>query len=233
MLDIVDIHTYYGESHVLQGLSLDVVAGQVVAVLGRNGVGKTTLARSVMAFTPPRRGQIRFKGRTISHWSAHRIAREGIAIVPQGRRIFASLTVREHLEIGARTPPGRPPAWSIARLYERFPRLGERCDTRAGNLSGGERQMLAIARALVANPDLIVMDEPTEGLSPPMVAQVGTLIGELASAGTGILLVEQNLGFALGVAHHVHVMDKGRLVWSGSPEALAADAQVRSEYLGV
>jgi len=225
---IEDIHTYYGESYVLQGVSLTVEEGKVATILGRNGVGKTTLIRSVMAFTAPRRGQIRLRGEDVTGWPAHRIARHGVALVPQGRRIFPSLTVREHLDIAAR--PGK---WHAESLFELFPRLRERASNRAATLSGGERQMLAVARALMSNPQIVLMDEPTEGLSLVVVEQLAELMRSLKAAGVTILLVEQNLEFALSLADEAYVMDKGRIVHRSSAQALLENEEVKRTYLGV
>jgi branched-chain amino acid transport system ATP-binding protein len=227
-LVIEDIHTYYGESYVLQGISLSVEAGRVATILGRNGVGKTTLIRSVMAFTPPRRGQVRLLGEDVTGWPAHRIARHGVALVPQGRRIFASLTVREHLEIAAR--PGK---WNAESLFDVFPRLRERASNRAATLSGGERQMLALARALISNPQLLLMDEPTEGLSLIVVEELGALTRRLKAMGVTILLIEQNLEFALSLADEAYVMDKGRIVHRSSAASLLQNDDVKRTYLGV
>jgi branched-chain amino acid transport system ATP-binding protein len=227
-LVIQDVHTYYGESYVLQGVSLSVESGRVATILGRNGVGKTTLIRSVMAFTPPRRGQVRLLGKDVTGWPAHRIARHGVALVPQGRRIFASLTVREHLDIAAR--PGK---WNAESLFEVFPRLRERASNRAATLSGGERQMLALARALISNPQVLLMDEPTEGLSLVVVEELGDLTRRLKAMGVTILLVEQNLEFALSLADEAYVMDKGRIVHRGSADSLRHDEEVKRTYLGV
>jgi branched-chain amino acid transport system ATP-binding protein len=227
-LVIQDVHTYYGESYVLQGVSLSVESGRVATILGRNGVGKTTLIRSVMAFTPPRRGQVRLLGKDVTGWPAHRIARHGVALVPQGRRIFASLTVREHLEIAAR--PGK---WNAESLFEVFPRLRERASNRAATLSGGERQMLALARALISNPQVLLMDEPTEGLSLVVVEELGDLTRRLKAMGVTILLIEQNLEFALSLADEAYVMDKGRIVHRGSADSLRHDEEVKRTYLGV
>src|ERR687887_2803543 len=163
MLEVRDIHTYYGDSYVLQGVSLQAERGTVVAVLGRNGMGKTTLMRSIIGFTPPRRGRVRFKGDDVTRWPPFRLVERGMALVPQGRRVFASLTVRENLEVARRSRDGR---WTLARVLELFPRLGDRAQNRANKLSGGEQQMLAIGRALMTDPDLLLMDEPTEGLAP-------------------------------------------------------------------
>ncbi len=229
MLEVAGLHTYYGGSHVLQGVSLTVGAGEVVAILGRNGMGKTTLIRSIIGFTPPRRGTVRFKERDITGWPSFRMTALGIALVPQGRRVFPSLTVRENLDV-ARRGDGR---WSLAEVYAVFPRLREREGNRANKLSGGEQQMLAIGRALMSNPDLLLMDEPTEGLAPLLVREVGRVIGELRSQGLSILLVEQNLPLALSVADRVHILSRGQIVHSGTPAELLANEDVKSRYLGV
>ncbi len=229
MLDVADVHTYYGESHVLQGVSLTVGPSELVAILGRNGMGKTTLIRSVVGFTPPRRGAVRFKGVDVAGWPAFRMVAQGMALVPQGRRVFPSLSVRENLEV-ARRGNGR---WNLARVYQLFPRLRERAKNRANKLSGGEQQMLAIARALMSNPDLLLMDEPTEGLAPLLVREVGRAIGELKREGLSILLVEQNLPLALSVADRVHILSRGTIVYTGKPDELAANEEVKSRHLGV
>ena len=229
ILAVGEVHTYYGDSHVLQGVSLDVAAGEVVAILGRNGMGKTTLIRSVVGFTPPRQGRVRFRGDDVTAWAPFRRIERGMALVPQGRRVFPSLSVRENLEV-ARRGRGR---WSVDRVQELFPRLRERAGNRANKLSGGEQQMLAIARALMSNPSLLLLDEPTEGLAPLLVREVGRVIGELKREGLSILLVEQNLPMALGVADRVHILSRGQIVYGGSPAALAADEDVKSRFLGV
>ena len=229
MLDVADLHTYYGESHVVQGVSLGVGAGEVVTILGRNGMGKTTLIRSIVGFTAPRKGRVTFKGEAITGWPPYLLVARGMAIVPQGRRVFPSLTVRENLAV-ARRPGGR---WTEARVYELFPRLRERAQNRAGKLSGGEQQMLAIGRALMTNPDLLLMDEPTEGLAPLLVREVGRVIGELRREGLSILLVEQNLPLALSVADRAHILSRGRIVHTATPDELAADEGIKSRYLGV
>lgn len=229
MLHVQDIHTYYRDSYILQGVTLKLEPGQVVALLGRNGVGKTTLARSIVGLTPAKRGNILFKDVDITHMPAHRIARMGIGLVPQGRRVFRSLTVREHLQVTARGD-GR---WTFERIIELFPNLHERLRSLAGKLSGGEQQMLAAGRALVGNPALLVMDEPTEGLAPLMVRELGSAIESLKQAGTSILLIEQQLAFALRYADIVFIMSKGRIVHQCTPAELAADAETRARYLGV
>jgi branched-chain amino acid transport system ATP-binding protein len=229
MLSVRDIHTYYRDSYILQGVTLELKPGQVVALLGRNGVGKTTLARSIMGLTPARRGKILFKETDITRMPAHRIARMGIGLVPQGRRVFRSLTVKEHLQVTARGQ-GR---WSFERIVELFPNLRTRLRSLAGKLSGGEQQMLAAGRALVGNPALLVMDEPTEGLAPLMVRELGRAIESLKQAGTSILLIEQQLAFALRYADIVFIMSKGRIVHQCTPAELAADAETKARYLGV
>jgi branched-chain amino acid transport system ATP-binding protein len=188
VLAVADVHTYYGDSHVLHGVSLGVAPGEVVAILGRNGMGKTTLIRSVVGFTPPRRGRVSFKGDDITGWAPFRRIERGMALVPQGRRVFASLSVRENLDV-ARGGAGR---WDRERVFSLFPRLRERAPNRANKLSGGEQQMLAIGRSLMGNPALLLMDEPTEGLAPLLVREVGRVIGELKREGLSILLVEQS-----------------------------------------
>jgi branched-chain amino acid transport system ATP-binding protein len=229
VLHVQDIHTYYRDSYILQGVTLKLEPGQVVALLGRNGVGKTTLARSIVGLTPAKRGNILFKDVDITHMPAHRIARMGIGLVPQGRRVFRSLTVREHLQVTARGD-GR---WTFERIIELFPNLHERLRSLAGKLSGGEQQMLAAGRALVGNPALLVMDEPTEGLAPLMVRELGSAIESLKQAGTSILLIEQQLAFALRYADIVFIMSKGRIVHQCTPTELAADAEIKARYLGV
>ena len=229
MLEVAGIHTYYGDSHVLHGVSLAVADGEVLTILGRNGMGKTTLIRSIIGFTPPREGTVRLKGQDVAGWAPHRLVERGMALVPQGRRVFPSLSVRENLEV-ARSGNGR---WTIERVYELFPRLRERAGNRANKLSGGEQQMLAIGRALMSNPALLLMDEPTEGLAPLLVREVGRVIGQLKREGLSILLVEQNLPLALGVADRVHILSRGQIVYTGAPAALAADEEVKARYLGV
>ncbi|MBI2189759.1 MAG: ABC transporter ATP-binding protein [Acidobacteria bacterium] len=225
MLAVTDLHTYYGESHVLQGVSLDAARGAVTAVLGRNGVGKTTLCRSLVGLTPARAGRIALNGVDITRLPPYRIHRLGVSLVPQGRRIFPSLTVRENLAIAARG--------DLDRVFSVFPRLAERAGHRGNELSGGEQQMLAIARALVARPLLLVLDEPTEGLAPVLVAEVAAVIRRLREEGTSILLVEQNVAFAVKLADWAHVMSRGRIVHSTDPAALWNNEEVKTQLLGV
>ncbi len=234
-LVVEDVHTYYGESYVLQGISLAVEEKAIAAVLGRNGVGKTTLIRSVISFTPPRRGRIVLNGTDVTGWPAHRVSRAGVGLVPQGRRVFPSLTVREHLEIAEREPSdGAVRAkWHMDSVFDLFPQLRERASNRAGTLSGGERQMLAVARALMSNPRFLLMDEPTEGLSPFVVADLRRLVLQLKASGLSILLVEQNLEFALAVSDYTYVMDKGKIVHQSVPTELMQNEQIKHTYLGV
>jgi branched-chain amino acid transport system ATP-binding protein len=230
MLRVNDIQTYYGDSHVLQGISLRMESGQVVGILGRNGMGKTTLIRSIIGFTPPRKGQVLFKERDITAWPSNRVVGLGLGLVPQGRRVFPSLTVAENLAVAAKRNGG---PWTVERVMELFPRLRERRENRAGKLSGGEQQMLAIARALMTNPELLLMDEPTEGLAPLLVREVARVIENLKSEGLSILLVEQNLPLALRVCDQVHVLSRGRIVHSSAPQALWANEEIKRRYLGL
>jgi branched-chain amino acid transport system ATP-binding protein len=227
-LVVEDVHTYYGESHVLHGVSLSVSPGEAVALLGRNGAGKTTLIRSVVGFTAPRQGRVMWDGASIGGWPPYRIARHGVALVPQGRRIFAPLTVRENLLLGARSS-----GWTLERVFDLFPRLRERQDQAGGTLSGGEQSMLAIGRALLTNGRLLLLDEPSEGLAPAIVQEIGRIAGGLKGHGLSILLVEQNYHLALRVADRVYVMSKGQIVWEGAPAALEANEDVKRRYLGV
>ena len=231
MLELRDVHTYYGESHILHGVSLEVKEGTVVALLGRNGMGKTTTIRSIMGFTPACQGVIRFKGVDITHRRRHEIARLGIGLVPQGRRIFPSLSVSENLKLAARGSD-RPDSWTLERVYSSFPVLKERAKLKGNLLSGGEQQMLTFCRALMTNPDLLLMDEPSEGLAPAIVQTVGRTIAMFKENGLSILLVEQNLGLALSVADHVYIMNKGMIVHECTPEGLQANEEIRNKYLG-
>jgi branched-chain amino acid transport system ATP-binding protein len=228
MLELDAIETYYGESHILHGVSIRVAEGEAVALLGRNGAGKTTLIRSVAGFTPPREGRVLFGGQPVQAWPAYRIARQGLALVPQGRRIFSPLTVSENLTLGA-----RPGEWTLDRVYALFPRLDERALQPGGTLSGGEQQMLAIGRALMTNGRMLVLDEPSEGLAPIVVREIGRVVRGLKGGRLSMLLVEQNYHLALQVADRVYVMNKGQIVWEGTPSALEADEDVKRRYLGV
>ena len=231
ILDVDDIHTYYGDSYVLQGLSLGLEAGQILGVLGRNGVGKTTMVNSIMGFNPPREGSIRFKGTDITRAQSFDIVREGVGLVPQGRRVFKSLSVEENLRVAERKSERQ--GWSVERVLGLFERLRERRRQRAGTLSGGEQQMLAIGRSLMTNPECLIMDEPTEGLAPLIVQYVWDVIRRLRREGLAILVVEQNVSVALQLVDHVCVISKGRVVHSSSPQALQADEDVKSRFLGI
>ncbi len=232
MLELLDVHTYYGESYILKGVSLTVGKGDsVVALLGRNGMGKTTTIRSIIGFTPPRRGIIRFRRKDITHLPPHQIAQMGIGLVPQGRYVFSALSVRENLTMSARIR-GEEKSWSLDRVFSRFPVLKERSHCRGSQLSGGEQQMLVIGRALMTNPDLLLMDEPSEGLAPLMVKEITRMIGQLKESAFCILLVEQNLPMAMGVAGYVYVMSKGTVVHDCPVDALRENEEVKAKYLG-
>tara|TARA_B100000315_G_scaffold253902_1_gene293757 strand:- start:293 stop:988 length:696 start_codon:yes stop_codon:yes gene_type:complete len=231
MLKVIDIHTYYGDSRVLQGISLELGEGSIVGILGRNGMGKTTLIRSIIGFTPPRQGRILFNDIDITHMSPHKRAKLNLGLVPQGRRIFPSLSVRENLTIGVRKQASGE--WNEERIYSLFPRLKARLDHKGNELSGGEQQMLAIARALMTNPSLLLMDEPTEGLAPLLVRDIGKVIVQLTEEGLSILLVEQNVPFALKVTNYIHVLSKGTIVHSSPPEELWDREDIKTQYLGL
>ena len=231
LLEVFDIHTYYGDAYVLQGLSLTLEQGQILGLLGRNGVGKTTLVNSIMGFTPPRRGRILFKGTDITGASSVVTVRGGIGLVPQGRRVFPTLTVEENLQVAERGANRH--GWTLERVYALFPRLAERRPQRARTLSGGEQQMLAIGRGLMTNPDCLIMDEPSEGLAPIIIQGVWEVIGKLREEGLSILLVEQNASLAVQLVDYVHVLERGRVVYSATPHELWANDAVKSSYLGI
>jgi branched-chain amino acid transport system ATP-binding protein len=231
ILEVRDLHAYYGKSHILQGVDLDVGSGEVVALLGRNGVGRSTTIKAIMGEVAPR-GAIRFKGERITGWPSYRIARLGLGYVPEHRDIFPTLTVRQNLILGEKDPK-HPGKWRLADMLAMFPNLAARADTAAGVLSGGEKQMLTICRTLMGDPDLIMIDEPTEGLAPLIVKQVGELMREIARRGVAILLVEQKLTLALDISQRAYVMGHGRVVFSGTPAELRANAAVRREWLEV
>ena len=228
MLDVRNIHTYYGLSHILFGLSLKVSKGEVVCLLGRNGVGKTTTLKSIIGLTPPKAGQIYFKGQEITKTATNRMVKLGISFVPDNRRIFADLSVRENLEIAAGIKTG---TWDLAKVHGLFPVLKRVENRRGGNLSGGEQQMLSIARALLGNPELLILDEPTEGLAPLIVRELEEQILELCSTGISILLAEQNLKSALTLANRCYVLERGQVRFEGTVEDLAENEDVRSKYL--
>jgi branched-chain amino acid transport system ATP-binding protein len=231
ILEVRDIHTYYGDAYVLQGLSLQLEQGQILGLLGRNGVGKTTLVNSIVGFNPPRRGSIYFKGVDITSDSSFAIVRSGMGLVPQGRRVFPTLSVEDNLLVAEQSMERH--GWNKERVFSLFPRLRERRSQRAKTLSGGEQQMLAIGRALMTNPDCLIMDEPSEGLAPIIINGLWEAIATLKKEGLSILLVEQNAALALRLVDFVHVISKGRVVFSGSPIELRDNQDVKSRYLGI
>jgi branched-chain amino acid transport system ATP-binding protein len=231
MLAITGLNTHYGASHVLQGVDLAVPQGRICSVLGRNGVGKTTTLRTVMGLVAPSGGQVMLDGTDITGWPPHRVARAGVAYVPEGRLIFPDLTVVENIRVAERNPSR---TWPITRLMELFPSLRERAASRGGYLSGGEQQMLAIARALVSDPKVMLLDEPSQGLAPLVVRELAEVIRRLPSDGVTVLLIEQNLRLAEAVADEIHIMVKGRVVYAASPEQFRAqEAEIRGRYLTV
>ena len=231
MLQLADIHTYYGQSHVIQGVSLKVQSNQIVCLLGRNGAGKTTVINSVIGLTPPREGKVFFKGRDVTGLPVHRIAQEGVGLVPQGRRIFKYLTVLENLKVASGNSADLNS--NLDKIYARFPVLRERSKAKGGQLSGGEQQMLAIARALLTNPSLLLLDEPTEGLAPMFAESLGRIIGGLAEKELSILLVEQNIPLALSLADYIYILSNGKIVHESTPQALMDNTQIMDQYLGV
>jgi branched-chain amino acid transport system ATP-binding protein len=229
ILEVRGIDAFYGLGHILHGLSLEVAEGEVVALLGRNGAGKTTTMRCITGLTPPRKGEIRYKGRDIAGAEPHRISRMGIALVPETRGIFSDLTCHENLAMGRRAGS----RWQMNTVLERFPKLRERLASKGRQLSGGEQQMLAIARALLTGPELLLLDEPSQGLAPLVVSAVMDTIRSLKAERVSMLLVEQNAEMALQLADRVYVIDHGTVVFEGTPGALRADRQVTATYLGV
>jgi branched-chain amino acid transport system ATP-binding protein len=232
-LALAGVDAFYGESHVLHQVSFALDAGKVLALLGRNGAGKTTCMGTIIGFLPPRRGEIRLFGEVISGLAPEAIARRGVGFVPQGRRIFPTLTVRENLIVAARSRAGAPAPWNLERVVHLFPRLEERLQQVAGSLSGGEQQMLAIGRALMGNPRVLLMDEPSEGLAPLIVAEVGRTIARLKEEGQSILLVEQNVKLALDLADDVAILNTGRIVIRGTAGQVRADQGLITQHLGV
>jgi len=231
MLQVNDLHAYYGKSHILQGVNFDVKEGEIVSLLGRNGVGRSTTCKAIMGDVPPV-GSIKFKGEEIAGKKAHEIAHIGLGYVPENRDIFPTMSVKENMLLGMKkaNQEGR---WKIEDLFDLFPNLRARQDNDGGVLSGGEQQMLTMCRTLMGDPDLIMIDEPTEGLAPKLVEQVGVLLEEIASRGISILLVEQKLTIALKIAHRVFVMGHGHMVFEGTPDELRANDKIREEWLEV
>jgi len=231
MLEVADLHAYYGKSHILHGVTFAVGEGEIVSLLGRNGVGRSTTIKTIMGQVRPH-GSVRFRGREIAGLEPHEIAHLGLGYVPEERAIFPGLTVRQNLILGEKRA-GRSGRSTMEDMFELFPRLAERVDTPGGVLSGGEQQMLTICRTLMGDPDLIMVDEPTEGLSPQMVERVGGLLRRIAERGVAILLVEQKLTIALEISKRLYVMGHGRIVFEGTPAGLRANAGVRKEWLEV
>jgi len=231
MLEVKDLHAYYGKSHILQGVDMNIQAGEVVSLLGRNGVGRSTTVKAIMGEVTPH-GTVRFKGKDIAGLPSYKIAHLGLGYVPEHRDIFPGLTVRQNLLLGIKNPrkPGR---WKLDDMLEMFPNLARRADTAAGVLSGGEKQMLTTCRTLMGDPELIMIDEPTEGLAPIIVQQVGDLIARIAAAGVAILLVEQKLSIALRISHRLYVMGHGQIVFKGTPDELKANEAIRKDWLEV
>lgn len=236
MLEVEDLHCSYGTAAVLNGTSIRVGDGEVLALLGRNGMGKTTLVSAIAGVVPPEvsEGSVTYRGQQLLGLQSYQISRAGIGYVPQGRHVFGSLTVIENLEIVARTTSETRVPWTVDRVFELFPRLEERSTSRARNLSGGEQQMLAIARGLMTNPTLLLMDEPSEGLAPAVLGQIRDRLRELKGPDLSILLVEQNLGLAVELGDRIEIMaDHGQIVWEGSPDELDSDRETAHKYLGV
>ena len=234
MLEVDALHAYYGKSHILQGVSFRVGDGEIVSLLGRNGAGRSTTIKTIMGMVRPA-GTVRFKGERIDGLKSHEIARRGLGYVPEDRAIFPDLTVRENLMLGMKPPRsnGGRVRWSLQDTFDRFPLLRERADAPGGVLSGGEQQMLTICRTLMGDPDLVMIDEPTEGLAPKLVELVGELLQEIAQRGISILIIEQKLTIALAISQRLYVMGHGRIVFEGSPQALRDASAVRKEWLEV
>ena len=233
LLEIDGIETCYGRSQVLFGLSLTVAAGEMVTLMGRNGMGKTTTVRSIMGLTPARAGTIRFAGQDILHWPSYRIGKLGVGLVPEGRQVFPNLTTRENLIATAANRGGAANPWTFARVCALFPRLSERLDNMGHQLSGGEQQMLAIGRALMTNPRLLVLDEATEGLAPLMRAEIWQCLTRLKAEGQSILVIDKNVATLTSIADRHYLIERGRVVWSGASAALAAAPEIQHRYLGV
>ena len=233
MLQVTGIETFYGRSQILFGVSLEIGAGEVVTVMGRNGMGKTTLVRSILGLTPPKAGSIRFDGEELRNQPSYVVARAGIGIVPEGRQIFPTLTVRENLIATAANRSGLSESWTLERVFEMFPILAERTNAYGKTLSGGEQQMLAIGRALMTNAKLLILDDATEGLAPLVCAEIWKCLERLKETGQAILIIDRNLETLIRIADRHYIMEKGRFVWSGSSASLAAKRELWRRYLGV
>jgi branched-chain amino acid transport system ATP-binding protein len=231
VLEVKDLHAYYGKSHILQGVNFSVAEGEIVSLLGRNGVGRSTTVKTIMGELAPT-GSIEFKGQQIAGRKSFEIAQLGLGYVPENRDIFPTLTVRQNLQLGMKQA-NREGRWRMEEMFDMFPNLAERADVHGGVLSGGEQQMLCMCRTLMGDPDMIMIDEPTEGLAPKLVEQVGSLLKEIARRGISILLVEQKLAIALEISQRVYIMGHGKIVWEGSPQDLMTADDVRAEWLEV
>jgi branched-chain amino acid transport system ATP-binding protein len=233
MLRVADLQGFYGASQALFGMALEVDAGEVVTLMGRNGMGKTTTVHAVMGILPTRRGTVEFEGQRVDHLPSFRIARLGLGLVPEGRQIFPNLSVRENLVAASANRTGRGNPWTLQRVFEFFPRLAERQGNRGNQLSGGEQQMLAVGRALMTNPKLLILDEATEGLAPLIRQEIWACLARLKGEGQAILVIDKNVGNLIALADRHYIVEKGRVVWSGSSPALAADPELQHRYLGV
>lgn len=233
LLELSDVETFYGRSQVLFGVHLAIHDGEVVTLMGRNGMGKTTTVRSIMGLTPPARGRIGFSGKDVAGWSTHRIGRLGLGLVPEGRQVFPTLSVRENLIATAANRSGNAHPWTLDKVYDLFPRLRERQNQLSVSLSGGEQQMLAVARALMTNPRLLILDEATEGLAPLIRAEIWAVIERLKSNGQAILLIDKNLSHMKRLADRHYIIEKGRIVWSGTSGEIESSPEMAHRYLGV
>ncbi|WP_304308367.1 ABC transporter ATP-binding protein [Pseudacidovorax intermedius] len=233
LLAVEQLHAHYGKSHILHGVDLLVGESEVLSLLGRNGAGRSTTLKAIMGLVAPTAGQVRLRGRELAGARPHQICRAGIGYVPEEREVFANLTVDENLRMGEQKAPRGAPRWTVEQMFDYFPRLKERRDTKAGSMSGGEQQMLTICRSLLGNPLVLLIDEPTEGLAPKIVAQVGECIRDMHRRGVSVVLVEQKLAIALKVSTRVCIMGHGRIVFEGSPEALRADEALVAQWLAV
>ena len=234
LLEVKDLNTYYGASHVLQGISLALDQGEIVALLGRNGMGKSTTLKSVMGLVKPKSGEVIFRGKDIAGYPPYKVARAGIGYVPEERRIFPNLSVLENLSMGVKAEKtGKDNGWSLDRIFEHFPLLKKRSSSKGSHLSGGEQQMLAIGRTLMGNPELLMVDEPTEGLSPLLVKEVRDMVADINKVGVSILLVEHNLKVAISLAHRVYLMGKAHIGFTGNVQELEAQPEIREKYLEV
>jgi branched-chain amino acid transport system ATP-binding protein len=233
LLQIKDLHAHYGKSHILQGVSFDVGQGEVISLLGRNGSGRSTTARAIMGLVPPTGGQVMLNGRDLTGLRPYAVCRAGIALVPEEREVFGNLTVDENFQMGMQPKHDDAPAWTVAQMFDFFPRLKERRNTRAGNLSGGEQQMLTICRSLLGNPKVILIDEPTEGLAPKIVMVVGEAIQEIHRRGVSVVLIEQKLTIALKISTGVCLLGHGHIVFRGTPDELTGNPQLLKDWLAV